>query len=142
MTESVGGGARGASARFFSLALLSLVLMVVVSGLALTHRGRGEMQLSDEAFDRGDLQSSIVHARRAALAYVPGATHVGSAHARLEAIARGAESEADFEIARIAWDTLRLVHVQTNYPGRPKQVSEKRAAAGLARVAKSRAEPE
>jgi len=128
----------GSPARLLSLALLSLVLMVVVSGVALTYRGQAAMEKSDSAFDSGQLRESLAHARRAALSYVPGAGHVKASYARLEAIARGAESEADFETARVAWDTLRLVHVQTAYPGRPASELEQRANDGLKRVAASR----
>ena len=127
-------GLTGRSLRLLSLALLSLVLLVVVAGLSLTHRGAAEMEKSNEAFHGGRLRDAVHHARRAALSYVPGATHVQQAHERLEAIARGAETAGDRQIARVAWDTLRLVHVQTDYPGRPPSAAEARANAALKRM--------
>ncbi len=120
--------------RFLSLALLSLVLLVVVAGVVLTFRGRDEMSQSDMAFHDGRLRDSVVHARQAALAYVPGSAHVKAAYARLVAIAKGAESSGDRELAKIAWDTLRLVHVQTSYPGRPGSELETEAEKGLLRL--------
>lgn len=122
--------------RFAALAALSLVLLVVVAGVSLTFRGRAEMEKSDSAFHDGRLREALVHARQAALAYVPGAEHVNLAYSRIEAIAVGAESSSDRVLARIAWDTLRIVHVQTAYPGRPGSESEERAKAGIARLEK------
>lgn len=122
--------------RFAALAALSLVLLLVVAGISLTVRGRAEMGKSDVAFHDGRLREALVHARQAALAYVPGAEHVHDAYARIEAIAVGAESSSDRVLAKIAWDTLRLVHVQTDYPGRPPSDIEGRAKAGLARLQK------
>jgi hypothetical protein len=120
--------------RFLSLSLLSFVLLVVTSGLVLTFRGQSELAKSDVAFHDGRLRDSLVHARQAALAYVPGSEHVKGAYARLHAIAKGAESSGDRELAKIAWDTLRLVHVQTNYPGRPATELETEAQKGIWRL--------
>lgn len=92
------------------------------------------MRLSDSAFDEGDMRNSLTHARKAALAYVPGAEHVRDAYLRIEAIARGAESEDDLVLALSAWDTLRLVHERTRYPGRASSDVEARANEGLRRL--------
>lgn len=120
--------------RFLSAAIVAFVLLLLVAGLALTRRGRAEMALSDQAFHKGDLRSSITHARQAALAYVPGSAHVHAANERLEAIAKGAESEDNVPLALIAWDTLRLVQIRTVYPGRPPSPSQSRAEEGLKRL--------
>lgn len=127
----------GSQGRFFrnlSWAALSFVLLLVVAGLALSHRGRLEMEESDAAFHSGDLRGAIIHAKSAALAYVPGSSHVLSAYARLEAIAKGAEAEGNHELSRLAWETLRNVHAQTAYPGRPTSAWERDAEAGLRRI--------
>ena len=120
--------------RFLTLGILSFVLLLIVAGLTLTARGRDEMAKSDVAFHDARLRDAVVHARQAALAYVPGSDHVNAAHARLLAIAKGAESSGDRELARIAWDTLRLVHVQTHYPGRPASELEQQAENGVERL--------
>jgi hypothetical protein len=124
--------------RFASLALLAFVALAVVSGVSLTVRGEGEMEKSDTAFHEGDLRGAIFHARKAALAFVPGAEHVGLAHARLEAIGRGAEAKGDEELARVAWDALRVVAEQTDYPGRPDSTAHKKATESLKRLRKAR----
>lgn len=120
--------------RLLSAAIVAFVLLLVVAGLTLTRRGQKEMELSDRAFHDGDLRSAITHARQAALAYVPGSAHVQAATERIEAIAKGAESEDNVPLALIAWDTLRLVHVRTAYPGRPPSPSQRRADEGLKRL--------
>lgn len=119
---------------FLSAGLISFVLLVITSGIVLTFRGRDEMSKSDAAFHDGRLRDSLVHSRQAALAYVPGSEHVKAAYARLQAIAKGAESSGDRDLAKMAWDTLRLVHVQTSYPGRPGTELEEEAERGLKRL--------
>jgi hypothetical protein len=113
---------------------VSLLALLAVAGVSLTRRGSQEMQLSDSAFHAGDLRASIVHAKAAALAYVPGSAHVLSAYARLEAIAKGAEARGDLMLARWAWETLRNVHVATHYPGRPASALERDANVGVERI--------
>ena len=124
--------------RFGALTLLVLALLVVVSGAFLTARGKDALDKSDRAFDRGDMRESIAFARQSALAYVPGADHVRGAYARLEAIARGAESEGDEVLARVAWDTLRVVVVQTDYLGRPPSPQLELAKKNLQRLREAR----
>ena len=128
---------RGPNGTFFrnlALASVSLVLLLVVAGLTLTARGRAEMRESDSAFHAGDLRGAVVHAKAAALAYVPGSNHVLSAYARLEAVAKGAEAAGDGALSRLAWETLRSVHRQTDYPGRPVSAWQVRAEQGLKRL--------
>lgn len=120
--------------RNLALLVVSLLALLVVAGISLTRRGGTEMRLSDAAFHEGDLRASIVHAKAAALAYVPGSHHVLSAYARLEAIAKGAETRGDLLLARWAWETLRNVHVATDYPGRPRSESERDATLGIERI--------
>ena len=124
--------------RLASLALVAFVALVVVSGIALTARGSDEMGKSDAAFHDGDLRGAIFHARKAALAFVPGAEHVKLAHGRLEAIGRGAEAQGDEALARIAWDALRVVVEQTDYPGRPPVRAHAIAAESLKRLQQAR----
>lgn len=113
---------------------LSFLLLLIVSGLALTRRGVDEMQSSDAAFHSGDLSASLLHARAAALSYVPGSDHVRAAHERIEAIARGSEAQGNLLLSRRAWETLRVVLEQTDYPGRPKDERLHLAERSLQRV--------
>jgi hypothetical protein len=124
--------------RLASYALLSLGLMAVVSGVTLTVKGRAALAESDQAFHQGDMRRSIAEARAAALSYVPGGEHVHGSYERLEAIARGAESQGDRDLARVAWDTLRVVLEQTDYPGRPSSDVLERARTNLKRLREAR----
>ncbi len=98
----------------------ALLLLALVLGLAaLTGRmvrdGEREMLQSDEAFDRGDVSTALLHARRAAVLYAPGAGHVSRAYARLLAIARGAEASGDVGLARDAWRAVRGAALETRH---------------------------
>ena len=77
------------------------------------------MQQSDLAFHRGELPDAIRYAEAALLAYVPASSHVEQAEARLVAVARGAEAERNFALARSAWEALRVGYYRTRYPGKP-----------------------
>lgn len=130
-----GGASReGGWLRKLALLVLSCVALLVVAGVSLTRRGRAEMDKSDAAFHAGDVRAAAVHAKAAALAYVPGSEHVLLAYERLEAVAKGAESKGDLQVARWAWETLRAVHAETRYPGRPLSAYERAAEAGIART--------
>lgn len=120
--------------RGLSLLLLTVVLGLVLFGWVLVRRGQAALEESDRAFHQGHMEESIDWAKRAGLAYVPGAEHVHRAEARLEAIARGAEAESRLSLARRAWDALRLVDEQTSYPGRPASAAGERARAALERL--------
>lgn len=96
------------------------------------------MRRSDQAFHDGDLRAAIFHARKAALSFIPGADHVQQAYERLEAIGRGAEAQGDEELARIAWEALRVAVLQTNYPGRPSTAAYERAEESLERLRRAR----
>lgn len=115
------------------------VLLLVVFVLALktareVHRGESALRESDAAFDRGDLHRSVLHARTAALAYVPGAPHVSAAYERLEAIGRGAEAEGRYEIARLAWGAVRTSVLQTRHWLVPREDELERAERALDRL--------
>jgi hypothetical protein len=97
------------------------------------------MAQSDEAFHRGDLRTSLYRARDAGLLFVPGAPHVRAAEERLSSIASGAEAEADFDLAWLAWDALRHVDEETGYFGRGSTEAGKKARAGLARLRERKA---
>lgn len=118
---------------------IALALMLfVVAVAALTARavidGNRQMQLSDAAFNRGDLRVAIDHARRAAVLYAPGAPHVAQAYARLDAIALGAEASGNPETARMAWRAVRGAALETRHVWIPERAELERANQNLARL--------
>ncbi len=117
-----------------ALLLLLFIAAVLVFAFSSIGRGRAAMRRSDVAFHAGDLPLSIREARAAALAYVPGAEHVKEAEARLLAIARGAEAEGRRDLARAAWDALRVAEEQTSYPGRGRLPLGEEARAAIERL--------
>jgi|GEM_PF-1407885 len=119
-----------------SLFLLAatLFLGLVVLAFVLVRRGEAAMAESDRAFHAGELRVAVWEAKEAGLAYVPGSAHVARSAARLEAIARGATAEGRVDLARLAWDSLRLLGEQTDYPGRGQTAWGLRANEALARL--------
>jgi hypothetical protein len=121
---------------------IALALMLVLLGLAvLTARvvydGEREMRLSDEAFNRGDVHTATLYARRAAVLYAPGAPHVGPAYARLIAIAEGAEAAGDRVIATRAWGAVRGAALETRHLWAVRSAELERANQNLARLESS-----
>ena len=97
----------GSVLRALSLLLMSgLLLLAATTARAITDGARS-MTDSDVAFDRGELRTSILHARRAATLYAPGAPHVGHAYERLRAIALGSEASGQPQLAYLAWQAMR-----------------------------------
>jgi hypothetical protein len=106
--------------RRLSYGLLVLVVALIAMTLRAVREGESAMQASDAAFHRGDLGNATLEARRAALAYAPGAPHTRLAMVRLRAIAIGSEGAGDAESARLAWGAIRAAalgarHVTTPY---------------------------
>jgi hypothetical protein len=99
------------------------LLVVVVALGTMTYRavrdGKRELDASDEAFHRGDLATAVVHARRAATAYAPGAPHTRAAVERLRAVAVGSEAAGDRDNARLAWGALRAAALETRHVTTP-----------------------
>lgn len=107
----------------FHRLLVRLALMGALGIGALTvlvgrtfQEGQRAMAESDVAFDRGDVELSLEHARLAATWYVPYAPHVDSAIARLRAIAVGAEVRGETQLALAAWSALRGAAFETAHP--------------------------
>ena len=123
---------------FLRTAAMLLLLAVLALGL-LTWRavsdGEAAMAASDVAFNQGDLRTALVHARRSATSYAPGAPHVSRAYARLQAIAIGAESRGDLEIAQEAWRAVRSAALETRGMPQPHATELERANRALARLA-------
>jgi hypothetical protein len=115
------------------------MLLAVLLFAALTARivvdGEAALSKSDAAFDKGDLRDAILYARRAATLYAPGAPHVSVAYARLRAVALGAESTGQLEIARQAWGATRGAALETRHFVTPRELDLERANTSLARLA-------
>jgi hypothetical protein len=118
------------------LGALAMLLLVVFALLAQgsIQRGEREMLESDRAFDAGQLGLAVLHARRAATAYVPGARHVISGYERMRAVARGAERERDVALARSAWGALRAAAIESRHLWQPHPEALAEADAELARL--------
>jgi hypothetical protein len=118
------------------LATLASVALVVVA--FAVHRiqqlGEREMVESDRAFDKGQLQLAVVHARRAASAELPGAAHVRLGYERLRAVARGAERERNLELARWSWQGVRAAALESRHLWQPHAAELNEADAELARL--------
>ncbi|MEP7052628.1 MAG: hypothetical protein ABJB12_19830 [Pseudomonadota bacterium] len=118
------------------LALAAFV--VVLIGAALSARvileGESELSASNAAFDRGELESSLDHARRSATLYAPGAAHVTHAYERLTAIALGAESAGQPKIAFLAWQAVRGAALESRHLWLPRKRELDRANQNLARL--------
>lgn len=116
---------------------LSWMLAVLALG-ALTARavsdGEAQMTKSDRAFNQGDLGAALEHARRAAVAYAPGAPHVAAAYARLMAIAVGAEAQGNRALTLRAWRDVRGAALETRHVWTPHRHELERANRNLARL--------
>jgi len=92
------------------------------------------MQESDRALSLGDVRDATVAARRAAEAAVFGSPYSERGYARLEVLARAAETEGRVDDAAFAWRAMRSAAVAT----RPAQDSQRRvdeAVSGILRLA-------
>ena len=74
--------------------LLAVVTLAAVTGRAVKD-GEQAMAESERAFDEGRLRDAILHARRAAVSYAPGAPHVAASYRRMRSVAIGAEAAGD-----------------------------------------------
>jgi hypothetical protein len=97
--------------------------------------GERELRASDAAFDANDLHGAIEHARRAASAYVPGASHVHRGYERLLAVARGAEATGRPELAMLAYQAERAAVLESASLLQPFPERLEEANRNLARLA-------
>jgi hypothetical protein len=118
--------------------VLSTVALVGLVVFALTARviwaGESEIAESSAALRRGDAQEAVVHARRAAGFYAPGAPHVRVAYERLVAIATAAEGLGDRDLALLAWRGIRTASIETRSFYVPHAADLDRANAAIARI--------
>lgn len=129
---------RGAAARRVLVGVALVVALGLVSfafGTFRTlERGQQELAASDAAFDRGELEPALLHARRGALLYVPGAPHVARAYDRMRAIALGSERARDPVLAAAAWRAMRAAALETAHLWQPHGYELGEANAQLERL--------
>jgi hypothetical protein len=83
------------------------VALVCASAIRVLSEGRAELARSETAWESGDVAGATVHARAAARAYLPFASHVDVAYGRLRTIAHASEGRGDVESALFAWRAIR-----------------------------------
>ncbi len=113
---------------------VAVLAIALLAGRVLIE-GESHMRDSDAAFDRGDLRGAVLHARRAAVLYAPGAPHVDRAYQRLVAVAVGAESSGDRVVAALAWRGVRGAALESRHVTLTHYDELARANASLARLA-------
>src|SRR5688572_20888837 len=114
--------------------LLALSAALLFTALMLLHAlrcGQAAMEQSDVAFNRGSLRTSLLAARDATRWDFPFAPHVASAHARLLAIATGAEASGNSELALQGWSALRSALIESAHPWSERSALQKQADAGV-----------
>lgn len=116
-----------------ALLTLALIVFALLAQRSIAH-GEQDMLESDRAFDSGELELAVLHARRAATAYVPGARHVAAGFERLRAVARGAERERDLGLAQQAWGAVRAAALESRHLWQPHPEALREAEAQLARL--------
>ncbi len=121
-------------ARRVSLALTLVVLALAAMTFRVVRDGEAALAESDRAFNRGDLANAVLYARRAAIAYAPGAPHTRAALARLRAVAVGSEGTGDVASARLAWGAIRAAAFETRFIVDPYAAERDEADRALARL--------
>ena len=124
---------------------IALAALVVVAAVAVvTARelaaGQSEVDAADAAATRSDWAETIVHARAAAEALVPGSPWPERGWTRLEAVGHDAEARGDDATAMLAYGAMRAAALATRAPGAGSERWRTKAEDGLARVASSQAD--
>jgi hypothetical protein len=117
--------------------LWGLAVAGVVAAAASTRvilAGETEIAASTAALKAGDAREAIVHARRAAGWYAPGAPHVRVAYQRLVVLATTAEGLGDRDTALYAWNAVRSSSLETRWLVTPHADDLARADQAIARL--------
>ena len=93
--------------------LLSLTLFAGAF-LHVFQRGKNAMDASDRALAKGELRSAITSAKEATQARMPFSPYPERGKQRLREIAQSAEERSDFDIATIAYRSLRAACASTS----------------------------
>jgi hypothetical protein len=122
-------------------AALAALVVVATLGVLTTRElaaGQSEVGAADAAATRSDWSETIVHARAAVEALVPGSPWPERGWTRLEAVGHDAEARGDDGTALLAYGAMRASALATRAPGSGSDRWRTRAEEGLARVASSR----
>ena len=134
----------GAALRVAGRVLLALGVLVAVGGL-LTARvlreGERELRTAEALASTGKLDEAVVHARRSASWYAPGAPHVAPAYAKLAAIAQTAEGRGNPATALAAWRAVREAALSSRWVVVPHRDELAVANASIARLAAKGQQP-
>ena len=98
---------KGTTARFVGRASILVAALLAVLAVRVVAGSHDELRLAERLRARGDVDTAIVHYRRAVRFYAPGNPYVSDALRALVDIAREAERAADTTRALAAW---RAVH--------------------------------
>ena len=111
----------------FGAVIVVLGGVLAMAAARLVSEGRSALSASDAAWAKGDAVTAAVHARSAARAYVPGASHTELGYQRLRDIAETSERRGNRDAALFAWRAV----LSADIGSRPFSVatSEARAVA-------------
>lgn len=104
---SLPGHERGAWLRRIARGLAITGVLLLVIAVRVVTASRSELAEADRLRERGEVEGSISHYRRAARWYAPGNPYSTSALDALAAIALHAEEAGDRELALAAWRSVR-----------------------------------
>ena len=123
--------------RILPHAIVALGLTVGAAGLLtarVINQGERDLHAAEALADNGKLEEAVVHARRSASWFVPGAPHVPAAYARMIAIARTAEGYGDTSTALFAWHAVRTSALSSRWVVVPHKDELAVANASIARL--------
>ena len=119
-------------------ALVALALVVVTVALLVGRvniEGQRELRTAESLSAAGKTELAILHARRAAEWYAPGAPHVPAAYQKLVALARLSESRGDPASALLAWRAVRHAALSSRWAVVSYADELQQANASIARLA-------
>lgn len=119
-------------------AVLATLLTAGTFGLLVGRvriEGQKELRTAESLAAAGKTELAIVHARRAAEWYVPGAEHVPAAYQKLIALARLSEARGDPASALLAWRAVRHAALSSRWAGSSHEPDLQLANVSIARLA-------
>jgi hypothetical protein len=114
------------------------LIMLGSAAIRVGMEGRAELAASDTAWSAGDASEATVHARRAALAFVPGAPHVAGGYRKLRQIAEESEARGDPEAALFAWRAIRAAAIGSRSWLTAHEAERASADAAISRISAAR----
>jgi len=118
----------------FAWCVAGLVVFLVAASVRLVAEGRAELAMSDACSAKADSMGAIAHARAAAAAYVPGASHQDLAYRKLRSIAEESEAKGDTEAALFAWRSIRAASIGSRSLFTPRTRERETAGIAVARL--------